>query len=130
MRIPYGEIIQSASNARIAANRKVRLVSIDIEGAPVYATDSETLVARLAPWERHRQIVFACLRSARSRIQNGVGCDLVREIIAVDDMHPRGKPCSKRVPLRPYRLRRQRVVVPGNEKNRGMRSSACLKSLC
>src|SRR5260221_6171646 len=130
MRIPYGEIIQSPSNACIAANRKVRLVSIDIEGAPVYAADSETLVARLAPWERHRQIVFACLRSARSRIQNGVGCDLQHEIIAIDDVHPGGKPCSKRMTWSPYRLRRERVVVPGYEKYRRMRHAARLKSPC
>src|SRR5260221_8446956 len=130
MRIPYGEIIQSASNACIAANRKVRLVSIDIEGAPVYAADSETIVAKLAPWERHRQIVFACLRPARSGVQNGVRCDLVREIIAVDNVHPHWEPCSKRVPLSPYRIRRQRVVVPGNEKYRRMRHTPRLKSHC
>src|SRR5258707_11712595 len=130
MRIPYGEIIQSASNACIAANRKVRLVSIDIEGAPVYATDSETLVARLAPWERHCQILLRSLRPARAGVQNGVRCDLVREIIAVDNVHPHGKPCSKRVPLSPYRLRRQRVVIPWNEKYRRMRHTPRLKSHC
>src|SRR5260221_9122652 len=130
MRVADREIVEAALHPRVPANREVRLVSANIKGAAMYATNTESLISQFAGWERHGQIVLASLRSARSGVQNGVRCDLIREIIAVDNVHPRGKPCSKRVPLSPYRLRRQRVVIPWNEKYRRIRHTTRLKSSC
>src|SRR5258707_6900163 len=130
MRVADREIVEAALHARVPANREVRLVSANIKGAAMHATNTESLISQFAGWERHRQIVLASLRPARAGVQNGVRCDLVREIIAVDNVHPHGKPCSKRVPLSPYRLRRQRVVIPWNEKYRRMRHTPRLKSHC
>ena len=68
MGVAYREIIQSALHACIPANRKVRLVPVNVKRATVDATDAEPFVARLARRQRHRQIVLACLRSARARV--------------------------------------------------------------
>jgi hypothetical protein len=68
MRVAYREIIQSALHACISANGKVRLVPVNVKRATVDATDAEPFVARFTRRQRHRQIVLACLRSARPRI--------------------------------------------------------------
>ena len=68
MCVAYGEIIQSALHACIPANRKVRLIPVNVKRATVDATDAEPFIARFARRKRHRQIVLACLRSARPRV--------------------------------------------------------------
>jgi hypothetical protein len=56
-----------------------------------------------------------------------MGCNLIREIIAVHDVDPLRKACSESVTGSPYRLWCQRVVVAGNQKDRGMLVSVSLK---
>ena len=102
MCVAYCEIVQSALDACIPANGKVRLVSVNVKRAAVDASDAEPFIARFARRQRHRQIVLARLRPARAGIQNRVGRELIREIITVDDVHPLGKPCSKRMARRPH----------------------------
>jgi hypothetical protein len=45
MRVAYSEIIQSALHACIPANRKVRLVPVNVERAAMHATDPEPFIA-------------------------------------------------------------------------------------
>src|SRR5271165_5451620 len=102
MPVAYREILEAALHARVPANRKVRLVSANIKGAAMHATNTESLISRFARWKRHGQIVLASLRSARSGVQNGVRRNLIHEIIAIHDVHPRGKPSSKRMTWCPH----------------------------
>ena len=80
------------------------------------------VIARFAGRQRHRQIVLAGFRSARTRVEDGVGRELIAEVVAVDDMHPRRQPRSKRVPGRPHRLGRQRIVIARHQEHRRVRA--------
>jgi hypothetical protein len=68
MRVAYCKIIQAALDACIPANWKVRLVPVNIKRAAMNATDAEPFISGFARGQRHRQIVLACLRSARPRV--------------------------------------------------------------
>src|SRR5579871_159737 len=68
VRIAYREIVQSALHARVPANGKVRLVSVNVKRGPVNTADAEPLVSGCARWQRHRKIVLACFRAAGPRV--------------------------------------------------------------
>jgi hypothetical protein len=95
MCVAYCEIVESALDAGISANRKVRLIPINVECGAVDATDTKSFIASLADWKRHRQIVLARLRPTRAGMQNHVGRELECEVIPIDDVYPLRKLCSK-----------------------------------
>ena len=64
------------------------------------------------------------------RVEDRVRRELVREVVAVDDMHPLRKPRSKRVRRRPHRLRRQRIVIARHEEDGSMRARVIAERLC
>ena len=69
----------------MADERTIRAVIFDMDGV---LTDSEPLVTRFPLRERHRQIVLAGFRSAGPCVQDGVGRQFVREIIAIHNVNP------------------------------------------
>ncbi len=122
MRVADGQVVQPALDARVAADREIGLIAFDVERAAVDAADAQSRVACLARWQRHRQVVLPRFRSAGPGVQDHVRRELVREIVAVDDVHPRRQSRSKGMGRRPHRLRRQRIVIAGNEEDRDMRT--------
>ena len=130
MRIADREIVQPALDAGIPANRKIRLVAVDVERAAMDAADAEPFIAGFAGRQRHRQIVLPRFRPAWAGVQDGIRRELVREVVAIDDVHPLREPRSKRMTWRPHRLRRQRIVIARNEEDRWMRGSVLLKRPC
>src|SRR5260370_319812 len=48
MRVAYREIVEAALHARVPANREVRLVSANIKGAAMHATNTESLISQFA----------------------------------------------------------------------------------
>src|SRR5713226_7723760 len=107
MRVAYCEIVQPALDARIAANRKVRLKARNVKRAAMDAPNPYPCITGFAGGKRHRQVVLSCLRSTRARIEDHVGREFIREVIPVNDVHPWRKPRSKRVTRRPHRLGRE-----------------------
>ena len=130
MRVAYREIVQPALDAGIPANRKIRLVPLNVKRAAVNATDTEPFIAWFARRQRHRQIVLACLRPARPRVQ----------ITACGRTHTRNHHGRRRAPTReaalekrdqgPHRLWRQRVVVARESKNRADADQGAPERLC
>ena len=68
MRVAYSQIIQSALHACIPANRKVRLVPVNVKRGAMNAANPKPFIARFTNWERQCQIVLARFRSAGTRI--------------------------------------------------------------
>jgi hypothetical protein len=123
MCVAYCEIVESALDAGISANREICLIPINVECGAVDATDTKSFIARLANWKRHGQIVFARRRSTRTGVQNHVGRELICEIISIHDVYPLRKLCSKWMTQCPHGLRREWIVVARNQEYRRMRGT-------
>src|SRR5713101_6524879 len=117
MRVTYREIIQPTLDARIATNREVRLIAVHVERGAMDAPDAYPRVTGFACRKRHREVVLSCLRSARARIENYVRRKFMREVVTVNDMHPRRKLRSKRMTRSPHRLGRKRIVIARDQEN-------------
>jgi hypothetical protein len=120
MRVTYREIVQPTLDARIATNREVRLIAVDVERAAMDAPYAYSRVTRFTRGKRHRQVVLSCLRSARTRVKDYVRREFIGEVIPVNNMHPCWKLRSKRVTRGPHRLGRKWIVIAWDQKNRGM----------
>src|SRR5712692_6031328 len=117
MRVADREIVQPTLDARIATNREVRLIAVDIESAPMDTSNPYSCVTRFAGGKGHRQVVLSRPRSARTGIEDYVRRKFILEVIAVNDMHPARKLRSKRVSRSPHRLGGKGIVIARNEKN-------------
>jgi hypothetical protein len=129
MCVAYCEIVESALDAGISANREICLIPINVECGAVDATDTKSFIAKLANWKRHGQIVFARLRSTRTGVQNHVGRELICEIISIHDVYPLRKLCSKWMTQCPHGLRREWIVVARNQEYRRMRGTTLWENL-
>jgi hypothetical protein len=130
MCVAYCEIVESALDAGISANRKIGLIPINAECGAVDATDTKSFIARLANWKRQGQIVFARLRSTRTGVQNHVGRELIFKIISIHDVYPLRKMCSKWMTQCPHGLRREWIVVARNQEYRRMPGTTLWESPC
>ena len=119
MRVADRQVVQPALDARVAADREVRLIAVDVERAAVDAADAQPRVAGFARRQRHRQVVLSRLRPARAarRGPRPASSSNVKSSRSTTCTHV-GSRDRKGWRRRPHRLGRQRIVVARNEEDR------------
>src|SRR2546426_1359782 len=130
MRVAYGEIVQPAFDAGISLNGKICFVAIHVERRAVNTSDADAFIPGITCRKRHRQIVLPGFRSARPRVKDRVRRQLVGEVVAIHNMNPVRKRLSKGMARRPDGLRRQRIMIAGNEEDWRMLGATFAESLC
>jgi hypothetical protein len=103
-------------------------MAIDIQGAAMYTPYAESFIASLARRKDHRQVILTGLRSAGASIQNRIVRNFVREVVAINDVDAFRQTRSKRMARCPHRLRCERIMVAGDQKNRNLWISTLRKS--
>ena len=129
MRIAYGKVIQPTLHSSVPAYRKIRLIPIDVERATVDTSNADTFVSQFARGQSHRQVPLTGLRPARAGVENCIRTELVREIVAINNVYPFRKTHTKRVSGGPNRLGRQRIVVAWHQKYGDVRTGMIAENL-